>query len=367
LEKHFDKKFIQNTTSEFAEEGTAAHTLAEIKLSHEFSKKSKAAYRRELKTFMETSKYYNIEFASYVDEYIDTIHEFVEEYKDVDCVDIEQKITFGDYVPEGFGTADCVIVAEPTLHIIDLKFGKGVEVSAVDNPQLMLYALGTYLEYQEVYDFETVKMSIVQPRLYNTSTYEIPLKQLLKWGKEVVLPTAEKAFFGEGEFAPSEQACRFCPAKAVCVARAESNLHTDFDADIAQATPEVIAEWLKKTKEIMKWCADVSSFALDQAANHDMKFPGFKLVEGRSVRKLTDEFEVCKKLTAEGYEIDEIQPRKLLGLTGLEKLVGKTKLANTLDGLIIKPAGAPTLVPVSDKRPEIGSLASAEEDFSKEI
>jgi hypothetical protein len=356
LAKHF--KLPPESGSPYAQEGTDAHTLAEIKLQYALGKIKKNTMTIRSKKLRETSEFHSLDFERHVDEYVNQVLELAKEY-DKPAVDVEQRLDFSQWVPNGFGTADAVILAEPTLHIIDLKFGKGVAVSADQNSQLMLYALAAYYTYNLVYDFETVKMTIIQPRLYNTSTYELPVRDLLDWADNYVKPRAMLAIDGGGEFDPQGDVCRFCPAKAMCKARAEYN--TSFNTtDPGALTNDEIAAMLHLVKDIEAWCKDLAGYALTQARDHGVKFEGWKLVEGRSLRKITDPDKVSTVLAEQGYSEDDYAPRKLLSLTELEKLVGKVKLTQTLGDIIVKPAGAPTLVPADDKRPEIGQMEAAD-------
>jgi len=252
------------------------------------------------------------------------------------------------------------------LEIVDLKFGKGVPVSAEDNPQMRLYGLGALNQYDCLYDIRTVAMTIMQPRLDSVSTEELAADVLVAWGDEDVKPRAQLAYKGEGEPVAGDH-CRFCKVKAVCRARAELNLEMakyDFQ-DPPLLSHDEIADILFKAEELRAWASDVQAYALDQAENHGVKFPGWKLVEGRSNRKYLDEEKVAETLTAAGYEEDRLFIKSLLGITAMEKFIGKKKFAELLKELVVKPAGKPTLVPESDKRPEINSAAAAAEDFKE--
>jgi hypothetical protein len=347
-------------------EGTLAHELAELKLRLEFGKIKKASYTRGYKK-IKASEFYSRDFELAVDEYVEKIKELFANYRVENGaaeIDFEIKTDFSKYVPQGFGTADCVIMSEPTLHVIDLKFGKGVEVSSEENSQLMLYALGAYLSYSLVYGFDQVAMTIIQPRLYNMSTYVLPVDELLKWAEQIVKPRAQKAFDGLGDFTPSEDGCRFCPAKAVCRARADEMnalVAKDFETEPAQLSSCEITELLSRTGEIASWCKDIENYALEQALAGE-KYQGFKLVEGRSVRKITDEKAVVEALVGQGgYNIEDVQPRKLATLTTLEKLVGRAEFNEVCGNWVVKPVGSPTLVKESDKRPEFAPVKA--EDF----
>lgn len=350
----------------FSEEGTAAHAMAEIKLKGDIKKITPSTCKRYLKKFRKDNKYWSVAFEEAVDDYVGFVNEMMANYEHPDVV-LEQKVDFSEWVPEGFGTSDVVIMTPDTLHIVDLKFGKGVPVTAIENTQLMLYALGTYNEFGIAYDFKTVKITIHQPRLHDVSTYELPLLELLNWGDSVVKPRAELAMKGEGEFTPSEKACRFCAAKAFCKARANQNLQDAIKYDFADSnklTEEELADILSKSSEIKKWLTEVEDYALEKVRDHEGSIPGYKLVEGRSIRKLIDTGAVSRILQLNGYT-NIYKPTELLTMTALEKMVGKTEFNDILGEYIVKPKGKPTLVPENDKRPEISSIQQAIRDFSE--
>ena len=352
-----------NTTSEYAQEGTLAHELGEQVLKQKLGCISIKEFNKEYKT-IKKNKLYTPDMLDYIDTYIDTCMEKVSEAKarTPDAIfRIEQKLDFSEWVPDGFGTGDFVIIADETMEICDLKYGKGVPVSAVGNKQMMLYALGAIAEFSFLYDIEKVKMTIIQPRLDNISTNEVDTNELLKWAEEVLKPTAQLAFKGEGEFCAGDH-CQFCRAKAVCRARADKNMELaqyDFQ-DPPTLDNGDIAYILSKANELIKWAKDVQDYALEQALQGE-EFIGFKVVEGRSNRKYTDSNKVAKVLIANGYTEDKIyKPKDLEGLTAMEKIVGKKKLNQLIGDYIEKPQGKPVLVPENDKRPVYNS---AEADF----
>src|SRR5690606_2558332 len=328
LEEHFPDE-----PSTYAEEVTKAHKLAEGILLDKIDEPAPD------------------EMFEHVSRYVEVVLEKLTPGADLY---VEQRLDFSPWVPEGFGTGDAVIVSDDVLEIIDLKYGKGVQVDAEGNPQLRLYALGAYNQFGMIYNFDRVRMTIVQPRLDHVSTEKLSLKELLQWGEEIK-PIAQKAFKGEGEFNPGPH-CRFCRARRSCRARAEANLQM---ARFEFRKPELlsveeVAEILAQAEELAAWAKDVKDFALSQAYLHGVKIPGFKVVEGRSTRKITDDAELAKRLEAEGYD-----PYKkvMKTLTELEKTVGKKRFAELADGLIVKPPGKPTLVEETDKRPEISRAA----------
>lgn len=280
---------------------------------------------------------------------------------------LETRLDLTEYIPEGFGTADAIVIADGTLDFIDLKYGKGVPVSAVENKQMMVYALGALHEYGMLYDIKTVRMTIFQPRIDNISEWEIPVADLKAWATDVLVPRSALAFDGMGDFVPGDH-CLFCRARAVCKANADAQLEVlrhDF-ADAVLLTDDEVADILTKADRVEKWLKAVEAHALNEAVNNGKKWPGFKLVEGRSVRVITDTAAAENKLISAGFKVVEIQkPAELLGITALEKVVGKKKFEDLLSGFIIKPAGKPALVPLSDKRAELNSLDAAKADFAE--
>lgn len=352
--------------SVYAREGTLAHHMAEILLRGLYEgQNGEDAYH----TIM-ADELYSPSMREDVNAYVDYVTGVLADARNR-CADpslfIEQEIDLSDYVPEGFGTADCVVIADGVMDVIDLKYGKGIAVDADKNPQMMLYALGCLSAFDCMYDIQTVRMTIYQPRLNNVSSFTMTTEDLRTWGENMVKPTAALAWAGEGEYAPSPETCKWCRARAQCRALAEYEMEQtkrDFD-EPALLAPTEIAEVLSAGAGFVEWYNAVKEYALDAAENRGEKFPGWKLVEGRSNRVYTDEKAVAKALKAEGYATADIyKPRTLRGLTELERQIGKRQLGEILGDLITKPAGKPTLVPASDKRPEISSAARAAEDFT---
>ena len=354
------------TTSTYAEEGTLAHGIAEQKLRFLLKQISAQDYAQALQIF-EKNEFYSASMLDYIETYTSIVMEKVNEAKarSADAVVLlEQKLDFSDWVPEGFGTGDVVVISDGVLEIIDLKYGKGVPVAAEDNAQMRLYALGALATFDSLYDIKTVRMTIVQPRLDSISSDEIPAETLYWWADTELIKRAQLAWEGKGEFQAGEH-CRFCRARYTCRARAEANLELakmEFKKP-ELLTDEEIGEVLKQADELKAWVSDVFDYALVQARDHGKKFPGWKLVEGRSVRQYADEDTVAKKLTEAGYKEEQIYEKKLWGITAMEKLLGKALFNELLGGLVIKPPGKPTLVPEADKRPEINSIAAAMADF----
>ena len=282
---------------------------------------------------------------------------------------VEQRLDFSPWVPEGFGTGDLVIITDDLVEVLDYKHGKGVFIEAQDNSQMRLYGLGAYNELAHLYDIRRVRMTVLQPRLDNFGSEELTIDELLTWAGDVVVPAAKLAWEGTGEFVPGDHcASGFCRARFQCAARAEANLELakkDFAlTEPALLTAEQIAQVLAKGDEVAKWISDVQSFALTQAEKHGRQWPGFKLVEGRSNRKYSSPDDIAQRLIENGIPEAVIYERSLLGITAMEKAIGKKKFAELLDDLVVKPAGKPTLVPESDKRPALSSVASAAADFS---
>jgi len=351
--------------SSFAEEGSYAHSLAECKLRHYIAVIPKSKRDKELADLRQ-DKWWSQDLEDHVDRYCDVVKEKISVAGKDSVVLLEQRLDFSRWVPEGFGTGDVVILSSSGVcTVVDLKFGKGVPVSAEDNTQMMLYALGAVSEYEALYDINMVEMTIVQPRLDSVSSSDISVFALLEWGTDVVQPVANTAFEGKGRFASGDW-CRFCRAKATCRARAEENLAMakyDFQQPSLLSIEEVAAI-LGSVDRLVSWAGDVKDYALAQAES-GVQYPGWKLVEGRSNRVLSSPEAAAEALALEGYTDEQIYERKMLGITALEKLLGKKIFGAILDPLVIKPAGKPVLVPVDDKRPEINSVASAQNDFKE--
>ena len=341
--------------SDFAAEGTDAHSLCEYKLKRALGIKAEDP--------TDTLSWYDEEMEDCASGYAAYICELVEEAKKT-CPDpavlIEQRLDFSAYVKEGFGTGDCVLIADGTLHIVDYKHGRGVLVEAEENPQMMLYALGALAIFESIYDIDTVSMTIYQPRRANISTYTVSKESLYEWAETVLVPAAELAYSGSGEFHCGEW-CQFCKAKADCRERAKANLEmAKFDfADPPLLTDEEIEEVLGKVDELVSWANDIREYAL-QAALSGKEWNGWKVVEGRSVRKYTNDRQVAAAVIAAGFDPYE---QKLLGITEMQKTLGKARFEEILGSLITKPQGKPTLVPASDKRP---AMNNAKSDFMEE-
>lgn len=347
-----------SSTSSYAEEGTVAHALAELTTRYYLGEISEATFENTIASEFKGNKYFNQEMREHAAAYAKFVLERLAAAKEV-CPDptviLETRLDFSKYVPGGFGTGDCVIVAEPVMDVIDFKYGKGHRVEAAGNPQMQLYGLGALEAYGDIYDIKTVRMSIFQPRLTGEQdTTEMTVKALKSWGRTYVKPRAKLAIKGEGEFAPSEEACRFCRAKQQCRARADENLKL-FDDASAEILPELISveeagAILAKAGDIEAWLKDLKEF-VTAALTKGESVAGWKLVAGRSNRKFADEAKVVAAMKAAGYDEAMLYDRKLITLTQMERDFGKKALAEVLGDLIVKPQGAPTLAPESDKRP----------------
>lgn len=351
LEEQFPDK-----ESAYAAEGTLAHTMAETIIRYNNNDITKRAFSTRMNKIRK-EELYGKDMEEYISDYAQNVWEIFNEAK-ASCPDAqllpEQRLDFSEYVPDGFGTGDIVIIADDMVQVIDLKYGKGVGVSAKENPQLRLYGLGAYLEHSMLYDIRRVKMTIIQPRLENISTEELSVEELLEWAEKEVRPKAELAMKGEGEYQTGEH-CRFCKAKAVCRARSEYNLEL---SKLEFRNPDTLEEWeigeiLQRAEELNSYVSDVRDYVFDQALNHGKKYEGWKLVEGRSNRKYLDEGKVRETLIEAGYTDEDITETKVLGITAMEKAIGKKVFGEVLSGLVIKPEGKPVLVPETDKRPEL--------------
>lgn len=338
--------------SEYAVEGTEAHALCEYKL--------KTALGLKASNPAANLRYYSDEMEDCANGYAAFILELVATAKQT-CRDplvlIEQRLDFSRYVRDGFGTGDCVLIADGTLHVVDYKHGQGVLVEAEGNPQMMLYALGALELFDGIYDISTVSMTIYQPRRENISTHTVFKESLYQWAEDVLRLASEQAYAGEGAFRCGDW-CRFCKAKSECRARAEENMalaRYDFRKPPLLTDAEV-ESILAHVDDLIAWATDIKEYAL-QAALRGKHWDGWKLVEGRANRRYTDEQAVVQAVIAAGYDPYE---STLRGITAMEKALGKTTFHDLLAPLVEKPQGKPTLVPLSDKRP---AVATAQNDF----
>lgn len=347
---------MPDTGSSFAEEGTLAHAYCAMKLK-QFLGLNVEDEEKEI------AEYYETYHTGEMDEYTDTYKAIVlEKYNaartktpDAQLL-IETRLDFDQYIPDAFGTADAIIIADGCMEIIDFKYGKGVRVSAEHNPQMMIYALGAYDRFSFDYRIERVRMTIVQPRIDNLSEFEITVQELTEWADNTLKPAAEKAYRGEGPQQPGDW-CQFCKVKNQCRAL------VDKCKDVVAADPKLItAEELAKdvlpmVPLVKTWISGVEEYALAQALS-GVQLPGWKIVEGRSVRKIVNQEAAAAALNGAGYAPAEIyKPTELRTITDLEKMVGKKRFAELMGDYIDKPAGKPTLAPESDKRQAINTAA----------
>lgn len=354
---------FEDVESEYAKEGSLAHEIAELKVRKLIdpgltSRKFTAAMKK-----LKEKELYQEEMQGYTDEYVEFIQEQMYSYPTTPHIAVEQKVDFSEYVPDGFGTADCILIANDTLHIIDFKYGKGVPVSVENNKQLLLYALGAYLAYEMIFPIAHIKMSIVQPRLANIDTWECSLDYLLEFAK-IAQEKAVMALKGEGDFNCGEH-CKFCKAKAICKERANVNLELakyEFKA-ADQLTLEEIGEILEKAKDLAKWAEDLKEYALSESLKGN-EVPGWKAVNGRGSRSFTNTDEAIKVLTDNGIAEELLFERKYLTLAQMEKTVGKKEFNSLVGDLIVMNVGKPTLVEASDKREAITNKIKAEDEFS---
>ena len=353
---------FEDKPSIYAEEGTFLHELSEMKLHRYLGDMTPEVLEAQYAAHRDND-FYSDEAESVTDEYVDFCIETIESVR-ASCPDplilVEHRLDYSEYVPDGFGTGDLVIVADGVLEVVDFKGGRGVRVEAERNSQLMLYGLGALLEFEALYDIRNVRMTIVQPRLNNISTYETTTDELIRWAQTEVRPKALLAYEGRGEFCAGEW-CRFCRARYTCRKRSEYHMRLaerDFKApDLL--TDEEILDILPVAESLNNWVADLIAYATQQAVD-GKTWPGYKLVAGRSVRKYTSEAEVISAATEAGYT--DIYKTTLLGVGDLEKRMGRKKFSEVLSKYVVKPMGAPQLVPESDPRKPYADAAS---DFAR--
>lgn len=344
------------TSSSYAEEGTRAHEIAEQCLRAFKDGLPEPVYEGD-----------DLRIRGELQPYIDWIAETYNEYKDKSpdtLMLLETRVDFSSVVPDGFGTGDVIIISSTTLHIIDLKFGKGVPVEAALNPQLMLYALGALNLFEDLYDINLVRMTINQPRLDHISTSFASAAEIRYWGDHKVAPVAKQAYEGKGEFACGDW-CRWCPVKN-CKHRASVNQKLIEDhPDPMVLSKKDLSAILQQLDQVKAWMETLKTYATDQILQGS-EIPGWKLVEGRSLRKYVDENKVVAKLKSEDYADAVIFEKRLLGITAMEKTLGKKIFNELLGDLVVKPAGAPTLAPESDKRKEYNSATIDFADIKEE-
>jgi hypothetical protein len=356
---------LPESESNYANEGRLAHEIGELKLKKHFFPMKPSEFKTALKKLQEIPLYQE-EMLKHTDTYLDYVSKVVHSFPTPPYIAIEKRINYSSYAPEGFGTGDCIVIGGNTLHVVDLKYGKGVPVSAENNPQMMLYALGAYMEYSFLYPLERVKVAIIQPRLDSISEWEIALVDLLAWG-ESILPIADKAFAGEGEFMPGEW-CRFCRAKATC--RARCNGHTALE-DFGKKLPplisnEEIGAILVRAQGLAEWAKALEEYALSECLRGN-EIPGWKAVEGRGRRAYINVDEAFKALTGAGYDEAILYVKEPLSPAKVEELIGKKDYKALLTPHVNTPPGKPTLAPISDKREAISNRTNLLETFNQEI
>lgn len=364
-----EDEYGERKSSPFAEEGTLAHELAELYLRKDVLQDIRdAEFEAKLSEIME-HKLFKEEMLDCVPIYTDYCageYASAKLTSDFAIIEIEQRLDLTEFIPDSFGTADCVIIKDDVMQVIDLKYGKGVAVQAEWNKQLMLYGLGALRKYDTMYDIKEVMLTIVQPRLDSISSWQIPVSGLTNWAVEELKPKAEMAYAGEGELSPGEW-CKFCSVKNKCRALYEQQMEVakyDF-ANPEFLTDEEIADVVLRAPRLVEWVNSIGEYASEKALNEGKAWPGLKLVEGVSRRKWSvEEEEVAKTLKAKCPELtdDVIYDMSLKSLTEIEKLVGKKAFAAQFGELVVKPQGSPKLVSIEDKRPAMG-VSQAKLDF----
>lgn len=349
-------------SSSFAAEGTLAHAIAEDYLREYATGKGRTVEDYVVpERFKGNPLFYDGMYQD-VTPYLEYVVSTFEGKSRVATLDIEARLDFSKYVPSGFGTGDAVIIDNGTLEICDLKFGKGVLVEAENNPQIMLYGLGALHAYDYIFDIRNVKMTIVQPRLDHVASFVLSADELRDWGNNTVSPIAKLAYNGQGDQKAGEW-CRWCKIKATCKARAEKQGQTVAMMAEAELTDDQICQILTASAEIKAWLSDIESHTVQRLSDGET-LPGWKLVEGRSNRKIKEPEALAEKLLNCGVDAARIyKPQELQSLTALEKAVGKARFNELCGEYVYKPQGKATLVPESDKRPALGSV---ENDFNFE-
>lgn len=368
LEEKFNESHPVKT-SIYAEEGTLAHEFANTLLEHELGNLTDKEFSTQMGK-LKKDKLFSEEMLPEVQKYVDYV---LEEYaqakaktKDAVCL-VEQTLDFSNYVEQGYGMGDACIIADGVLEVIDLKYGKGVQVDAVENPQLSLYGLGALNIYDMVFDIHTVKLTIFQPRINNYSTWETSVENLKKWGETVVKPIAIKAYVGEGLHKAGDH-CKWCSVKAMCYTLAQRNIklaRNDFKEPELIPLKDLIAIY-KQIPMLVDWANSVAEFLKDEAVG-GKEIPGYKLVEGKSQRKYINEDKFKEALLANGYSLEDITKVSLKGIPAIEKLVGASAFNKEYREFWDRPQGSPTLVDESDPRPALGSSSLAKADFAEEV
>ncbi len=355
----------------FTREGNLAHAMAELKARKHFIGMGPQKYGAALRK-LKADELWQDEMDGHTDAYLDALKDIAATFADMPYVALEQRVDFSGYVPEGFGTADCIMIGGEVLHIVDFKYGKGVEVSAEDNPQLKLYAMGAIEQYMAFYDIFTVRMTIVQPRIKREpDTWELPARDLLRWAEDVVKPAAALAAAGEGEFAEGDW-CRWCAVRGNCRARASANtVLEDFGMKLPPLlTDEEVGRALTLGRRLKTWLSDLEEYALTACLNGS-DVPGWKAVEGRAVRAWTDQDAAFKAAKLAGVPDEMLYKREPVSLAQLEKIMGKKEFAKVFTQpkamFVVTPPGKPTLVTEDDKRKAITNKPEPEDDFGEEL
>lgn len=356
---------LPESTSEYADEGRLAHEIAELRLLKFITPMSTRMFNSKMKKLQE-HPLYQAEMLNHTDEYMYYIKGVAHSFTSSPYIAAEKRLDYSEYAPEGFGTGDCIIIGGNTLCVIDFKYGKGVPVSADENEQMKLYALGAYAAYSFLYPIETVRLVILQPRLDSTSEFEMTIAALLQWGEEI-RPIAQKAFNGEGEFVSGDH-CRFCRAKALC--RARSDFNTSLEGEYSLMKPplisnEEVGQILLKAQTLKAWVSDLEEYALSALLSGE-EIEGWKAVEGRSNRAFIYTDAAFEILKLNGIDETVLYERKPITLTKVEELLGKKMFNELLTEYVNKPPGKPTLATESDKREPI-SRSSAAEDFGCQV
>ncbi len=366
---------LPDEESEFAAEGTLAHNICELKLAKIFTDKnmSDKTYKSRLNKFMKEPLYQK-EMDGYTDQYVDYVTGIAYGFPEAPTVAIERRLDYSDWAPEGFGTGDCILIYGTELHIVDFKYGKGKEVSAVENPQMKCYGLGAIKEFGMIYPIGTVTLHIVQPRINNVSSWSISRQELLDWGENTLKPTAQKAFAGEGECVPGPWCDdNFCKLRFNCRARADKYLalmdtavNTQAGGTVMNLSPQLsneeVGSILKEAQFLASWVKKLEAYA-EKEILAGKEIPGWKLVEGRSNRTITDQLQAFTALQSAGYDEALLYERVPLTLTKLEALITKEHKDTILAKYITKPQGKPTLAPADDKRPAMQMQITAQEAF----
>ncbi|WP_338651639.1 DUF2800 domain-containing protein [Lysinibacillus sp. Y5S-8] len=353
------------STSTYAEEGTLAHEIAELKLRKYYMEPmSQRTFNTRLNK-MKKHELFQDEMLKHTDTYLEYLKGLTIGMKSIPYVAVEKRIDYSTYAPEGFGTVDCLIISGDTLYVTDFKYGKGVLVSAENNPQMKLYALGALLEYSFLYPIKAIKLAIIQPRLNSISEFDLAADELLAWGEEIKR-IAQQAFNGEGDFVPGEH-CKFCKAKAQCKARAEQ--YTALE-DFTSMHPGLltnadIGEILQRAEGIESWVKALKDFALAESLK-GAEISGWKAVEGRGSRSFTDLDKAFAHLKENGIDEALLYDRVPLTVAKIEKVLKTEQFRSLLEepGLVQKSAGKPTLAPISDKRKQVFNAPDAASDFS---